>query len=99
METLKVAVNSGQNDARKSSLEPPFDVMCGFRGAHVLVDLLPPFDMLRYLRMKKVLPPKRVDKDPTAMWTAEGEKNKSLCVGPKETKAWEAGKNLPCARK
>ena len=79
VETLKVhgrsiiaAVHSGKNGGRKSWLEAPFDLMYGFRGARYVVDLLSPFEMLRYWRMEKVLPPKRDDKDPTAIWTAEG---------------------------
>ena len=67
VETLKVAgrsiiaaVHSGKNDGRKSWLEPPFDLMYGFRGTRYVVDLLSPFAMLRYWRMEKGAPsPKR----------------------------------------
>ena len=79
VETLKVAgrsiiaaVHGGKSDGRKSWLEPPFDLMYGFRGASYVVDLLSPFEMLRYWRLEKVLPPKRDDENPTASWTAEG---------------------------
>ena len=70
--SIIAAVHSGKNDGSKSWLESPVVLMYGFRGARYVVDLLSPFEMLRYWRMEKVLPPKRDDKGPTAIWTAEG---------------------------
>ena len=105
VETLKIegrsiiaAVHSGKTDARKSWLEPPFDLMYGFRGAQHVVDLLSPFEMLRYWRMEKVLPPKHDEKDPKSIWTPEGEQYKKILVTErsKNMEGWHA---LHCARK
>ena len=70
IETLKVpgrsiiaAVHRGKGDARNTFTEAPFDLMYGFRGNSYVVDLLSPFEMLRYWRMQKICLPKPGEKN------------------------------------
>ena len=98
IETLKVAgrsiiaaVHRGAGDGRNTFMEAPFDLMYGFRGNSYVVDLFSPFEMLRYWRMEKILPPKASEEEPTSSWTREGLKYKAWCKAHRETPRWEAG--------
>ena len=98
IETGKVTGNSiisalrhGKGKGRSSFIEAPFDLMYGFRGNSHVVDLLSPFEMLRYWRMERIFPPKEGEKKPTSSWTSAGVTYKTRCKTDKETPQWEAG--------
>ena len=81
IETLKVsgrsiiaAVYHNKGEGRKTFTDPPFDLLYGLRDKNHVVDLLSPFEMLRYWRMERVLPPTKHDEHPTAEWTDEGRR-------------------------
>ena len=64
METLKVAgrsiiaaIHGHKTNAKYTYIEAPADLMYGFRGNDEGVDLMSPFEMWRFYRIEKVLPP------------------------------------------
>ena len=71
-------------------MEAPFDLMHGFRGNSYVVDLFSPFEMLRYWRIEKILPPKVGEGKPTSSWAPEGQTYKAWCKAHRETPRWEA---------
>ena len=85
------ALRHGQGKGRSSFIEAPFDLMYGSRGNSHVVDLLSPFEMLRYWRMERIFPPKEGEKKPTSSWTSAGVTYKTRCKTDKETPQWEAG--------
>ena len=48
---------STKANTKYSYIEPPADLMYGFRGSQHNVDLMSPFEMWRFWRIEKVLPP------------------------------------------
>ena len=98
VETLKVegrsiiaAVCHGKGEGKKTYMEAPFDLMYGFRGKDHVVDMMSPFEMLRYWSMEKVVPPRSGDKSSSASCTPEGLKYHSSCKAKKQSPQWEAG--------
>ena len=98
IETLQVAGRSiiaavyrGTRNGRNTFMEAPFDLMYGFRGNSYVVDLFSPFEMLRYWRMEKILPPQASEEKPTSSWTREGLTYEAWCKAHRETPRWEAG--------
>ena len=76
-QSIIAAVHRGTGDGRNTFMEALFDLMYGFRGNSYVVDLFSPFEMLRYWRMEKILPPKAGEETPTSSWTPEGLKYKA----------------------
>ena len=70
--SIIAAVYHGRADGLKSYTEWPFDLMYGFRGREHNVDLLSPFEMLRFWAVQKVDIPTLKQPSGTAELTAEG---------------------------
>ena len=73
------AVHHGSAGGRKAYTEAPFDIMYGFRPTKYNVDLLSPFEMIRYWAMARVLPPALDVVDSTSEWTTEGATYLAKC--------------------
>ena len=89
--SIIAALRHGKGEGRKTFIEAPFDLMYGFRGHRHAVDLLSPFEMLRYWSLEKVVPPVAKEAFPTAEWTLEGLAYKARCKARQEKPRWEAG--------
>ena len=89
--SIIAAVYHAKGEGRKTFTEAPFDLLYGFRGAAHEVDLYSPFEMLRFWRMERVLPPTAHTKQPTAEWTKEGRLYLERCRAAKEAPHWQAG--------
>ena len=71
--SLIVAVHHARGEGLRTWTTAPFDLMYGFRGSSHNVDLLSPYEMLRYWEMERILIPKRGEANPTAEWTEVGK--------------------------
>ena len=66
------AVHHSRGEGLRTWTTSPFDLMYGFRGCQRQVDLLSPFEMIRYWHPERVLPPNKNDACPKSAWTQEG---------------------------
>ena len=56
----------------RSWTDAPFDLLYGFRGNKHGVDLLSPYEMIRFWQWIRVVPPSSKSRNPTSEWTSEG---------------------------
>ena len=89
--SIIVAVHHNRGEGLRSWTDPPFDLLYGFRGCSFNVDLLSSYEMLRYWRMEKVLPPNKTAERPTATWTSEGRAYLKKCKDQGDSVRLEAG--------
>ena len=89
--SIIVAVYHAKGEGRKTFTDAPMDLLYGFRGAKRKVDLLSPFEMLRYWHLERVLPPSNNGKKQSAIWTDEGLDYKQRCKENKEKPFWLPG--------
>lgn len=75
--SIITAIYHARGEGRRTFRDPPFDILYGFRGSAYNVDLLSPFEMMRYWEMEKVLPPTQLDTHPTSIWTDAGYRYKA----------------------
>ena len=68
-----VAVHHAHGEGLRTWTTAPFDLMYGFRGLQYNVDLLSPYEMLRYWALERILPPNKKDANSTSQWTEEGK--------------------------
>ena len=74
-----VAVHHSRGEGLRTWTTSPFDLMYGFRGCKRQVDLLSPFEMIRYWHPERVLPPNKNDDRPKSTWTQEGRSYLKYC--------------------
>ena len=98
IETLKVsgasviaALHHGHGHKSRMYQEAPFDLMYGFRGHSLAVDLLTPYEMLMHYKMERILPPTDARAMARAAWTAEGSAYRRQCTEQKVRPEYEAG--------
>ena len=60
-------------------MDPPFDLMYGFRGKDAQVDLLTPYEMLLWYQPKRIREPVSEEIESRSTWTAEGAKYFDSC--------------------
>ena len=68
------ALHHGRGDLNRLYKEAPFDLLYGYRGREMSVDVLSPYEMLLHYSMERIRPPTNPLKGTRAKWTAEGEK-------------------------
>ena len=68
-----VAVHHAHGDGLRTWTSPPFDLLYGFRGSKLCVDLLSSYEMIRYWQPQRVFPPsKNSTEEQTSEWTRDG---------------------------
>ena len=82
---------AGSAFLRRAYLEAPFDLMYGFRGVELDLQLLSPFEMLMQYSMEEVRPPNASDKNPNAILTDKGLQYMDECSKANELPRYEAG--------
>ena len=70
--SIIVAVHHARGEGLRTWTAAPFDLLYGFRGSKHNVHLLSPYEMLRYWKMERVLPPSKTQPNPSSQWTEEG---------------------------
>ena len=68
-----VAIHHARGEGLRTWTTAPFDLMYGFRGSQDNIDLLSPYEMLRYWSLERILQPKKNESNPTSHWTEEGK--------------------------
>ena len=76
---------------RRAYLEAPFDLMYGFRGVELDLQLLSPFEMLMQYSMEEVRPPNAGDKNPNAILTDKGLQYLDECSKAKKHRVTKQG--------
>ena len=74
-----VSVHHSHGEGLRTWTSAPFDLMYGFRGQKRQVDLLSPFEMIRYWQPERILPPNKKDLSPKSAWTPEGRAYLKTC--------------------
>ena len=76
---------------RRAFLQPPFDLLYGFRGQSHRVDLLSPYEMLMHWSMEEVRPPSAHDMQQRAAFTDAGKAYALHCKSAGITPTCTAG--------
>jgi hypothetical protein len=74
------ALHHGHGSHARAYIDPPFDLMYGFRGSEQNVDLLSPYEMLLHYSMERILPPSSSSSPSRADWTDDGVEYREQCT-------------------
>jgi len=73
--SIIVAVHHARGEGLRTWTAAPFDLLYGFRGMQDNVDLMSPYEMLRYWALERILPPTKDAPNPSSRWTEEGKQS------------------------